>query len=185
MTTSNDTGRRHAARSHHDLRVVGGAAVAACVIALMLALTIDETPGLASDEGGGNTCTAATAEGAGIGTIVTTQDDAHFELRQVTLVGADNLSLVEARAVAIPEERQAHGPFGTDSWPLSRDGQWWWDEARRQQGPLNGDIGILMHVTRPDPSRAGTSEALEIRYTSDGRSGALERPHSMRVTRRC
>lgn len=123
--------------------------------------------------------------GAAFSDFVNTEDDADVELVEVRLIGANNLELVEAGAVAIPEARQDRSPFGAAHWPLSRDGQWWWDEAGRQQGPLSGWIGVMVHVSRPDPTRPGTSDALEIDYTSRGRPGTLERAHALRVAQRC
>lgn len=43
----------------------------------------------------------------------------------------------------------------------------------------------MLHVSRPDPTRAGTSDALEIDYTSRGRPGTLERAQGLRVAERC
>lgn len=183
MATSDGTMDRREAR--RDVRVVGGAVLFAVLVTLGLSVVRGSTPGVVSSEGGSNTCTAPPGAGAAFSDFVTTEDDADFELVEVRLIGADNLELVEARAVEVPEERQNRSPFGAEHWPLTREGQQWWDEAGREQDPLNGWVGVMLHVSRPDPTRAGTSDALEIDYTSRGRPGTLERPHALRVAAKC
>ncbi|SMC88795.1 hypothetical protein [Janibacter indicus] len=184
MATNRGTVDRRGTR--RDLWVVGGAVLLAVLVTFGLSVVRDSTPGVVSSEGGStSTCTAPPGAGAAFSDFIPTEDDADFELVEVRLIGANNLELVEARAVAVPEERQERTPFGAAHWPLSRDGQWWWDEAGRQQGPLAGWIGVMLHVSRPDPTRAGTSDALEIDYTSRGRPGTLERAHALRVAEGC
>lgn len=183
MATSGGTVDRGGAR--RDLWVVGGAVLLAVLVTLGLSIVGGSTPGVVSSEGGSSTCAAPPGAGAAFSDFVNTEDDADVELVEVRLIGANNLELVEARAVAIPEARQDRSPFGAAHWPLSRDGQWWWDEAGRQQGPLSGWIGVMVHVSRPDPTRPGTSNALGIDYTSRGRPGTLERAHALRVAERC
>lgn len=184
MATNRGTVDRRGTR--RDLWVVGGAVLLAVLVTFGLSVVRDSTPGVVSSEGGStSTCTAPPGAGAAFSDFVNTEDDADVELVEVRLIGANNLELVEARAVVIPGARQERTPFGAAHWPLSRDAQWWWDEAGRQQGPLSGWIGVMLHVSRPDPTRPGTSDALEIGYTSRGRPGTLERAHALRVAERC
>lgn len=174
--------------ARRDLWVVGGAVLLAVLVTLGLSVVRGSTPGVVSSEEGSSTCAAPPVAGAAFSDFVNTEDDADVELVElveVRLIGANNLELVEARAVVIPGARQDRSPFGAAHWPLSRDAQWWWDEAGRQQGPLTDWIGVMLHVSRPDPTRPGTSDALGIDYTSRGRPGTLERAHALRVAERC
>lgn len=109
MATNRGTVDRRGAR--RDLWVVGGAVLLAVLVTFGLSVVRDSTPGVVSSEGGStSTCTAPPGAGAAFSDFIPTEDDADFELVEVRLIGANNLELVEARAVAVPEERQERTP---------------------------------------------------------------------------
>lgn len=130
-------------------------------------------------------CTASPRSDAVVADIVKTVGDARVRITGVSLRSADNLEVVEMRAAPASAGGETRSPIGTDTWPLSKDGRWWWSTAAKANEPLSGEVLVMVHLRRKDISRDGYAQAMQISYTNDGQARELDNSYAVRISTAC